>query len=176
MRTKAPFDPNQRAGKNFDVAVYGKYANNPLAGPVFSEVATWPKNNGDVNFGRIEDARVFTLLSVLVPALCQRNSEPFRLFADAIDAMNAGAYPEKRLQFFISVEAARIVGHRKALPIGRSEFKRSVERRSGIITDNGHFYRVCAELGFTFHKDPKRGGRPKTTGGKGFDRLRQKSK
>lgn len=171
MKTKTPFSPKQSTGKNFDVATYGKRAANPLAPLVFSEVAGWPKAQSAVRLGRIEDARIYDLLRVLVPALCQRDPEPFRLFADAIEAVSSAAYPASRLDFFTLLEAASMVRDSKAmvcdskaLPISQSEFKRCVEKRSGLSIDPGQFHRVCRRLGFTCAEDPKRGGRPKTKG------------
>jgi hypothetical protein len=164
MKTKIPFSPKQSTGKNFDVATFGKHAANPLAALVFSEVASWPKAQSTVKLGKIEDARVYDLLRILIPALCQRDPAPFRLFADAIDAVSSAAYPASRLDFFILMEAASMVRDSKALPISQSEFKRRVEKRSGLSIDSGQFHRVYHRLGFTCATDPKRGGRPKTKG------------
>ena len=164
MKTKAPFSPKQSTGKNFDVATWGKHAANPLAPLVFSEVADWPKAQSAVKLGKIEDARVYSLLSVLVPALCQRDPGAFRLFADAIEAVNGAAYPASQVHYHALYEAASIARDSKALPVGQSEFKRRVEKRSGRQIDPGQFHRVCKQLGFRFSKDPKRVGRPKTKG------------
>src|ERR1039457_1500090 len=97
MKTKTPFSTKQSTGKNFDVATWGKHAANPLAPLVFSEAAGWPKEQSAVKLGRIEDARVYSLLRILVPALCQRDPGPFRLFADAIE--NGAAYPASQVHY-----------------------------------------------------------------------------
>jgi len=164
MKTKTPFSPEQSTGKNFDVATWGKHAANPLAPLVFSEVASWPKAQSDVKLGRIEDARVYSLLRILVRALCQRDSGPFILFADAIEAVKCADYPVSKLHYHALYEAASIARDSKALPVGQSEFRRRVEKRSGLKIDPGQFHRVCKQLGFRCLEDPKRGGRPKIRG------------
>ena len=162
MKTKTPFSPKQSTGKNFAVATWGNHAANPLAPLVFSEAAGWPKEQSAVKLGRIEDARVYSLLSILVPALCQRDPGPFRLFADAIEAVNGAAYPASQVHYYALYEAATIARDSKALPVGQSDFKRRVEKRRGRQIDPGQFHRVCKQLGFRFPEDTKRGGRPKT--------------
>jgi hypothetical protein len=164
VKTKTPFSPKQSTGKNFAVATWGKHAANPLAPLVFSKAAGWPKKQSAVKLGRIEDAGVYSLLSILVPALCQRDPGPFRLFADAIEAVNGAAYPASPVHYYAAYEAADMVRDSKALPIGQSEFRRRVEKRSGRQIDPGQFHHVCEQLGFRFPIDPKRGGRPKTKG------------
>jgi hypothetical protein len=164
MKTKTPFSPKQSTGKNFAVATWGKHATNPIAPLVFSKVAGWPKAQSAVKLGTIEDAGVYSLLRILVPALCQRDPGPFRLFADAIEAVNGAAYPASQVPYHALYEAATIVRDSKALPIRQSEFKQRVEKRSGLRIDAGHFSRVCKQLGFRCSEDPKRGGRPKTKG------------
>jgi hypothetical protein len=166
MKTKTPFSPKQSTGKNFAVVTYGKHAANPLAVRVFSTVADWPKKRGEIRqrLRGIEDARVYAVLRILIPALCRRDPGRFRLFADAIEAVNGSAYPASQVHYQALYEAATIAGDSKVLLIAQSEFKRRVEERRGQQIDPGQFHRVCKQLGFQFPKDPKRGGRPKTKG------------
>ena len=171
MRPKTPFSAEQTPGKNFDVATFGKHAANPLAMAVFNEVADRPRGRDAETLIKIvkrgkerEDAqvysRMYSVLRVLVPALCQRDPEPFRLFADAIEAEKAKDYPAHKLDFFLCMEAADIAGDSKDLPVYQSDLHRRVEKRSGLKIDPGRFSRVLKRHGFTCRKDPKRGGHP----------------
>jgi len=125
-----------------------------------------------------------------MPALCNRDSEPFKLFAEAIEAQKSAAVPANRVCFAALHVAAEIAGITPAfnqfgdralsdedpdaaecvLPIGFSEFKTEVEdymrkawNREQEL-NSGTFYRQCGALGIRFTTDTKHGGRPRKAG------------
>jgi hypothetical protein len=107
----------------------------------------------------VNEAHTYDLLHDLVPALCQRDPKVLRLYADAIETMNStAAFP---LHKAILYEAARLARQAKRLPVTPGEFRKLVEKHMGRQVDPGQFHNRCADLGYTFRKDPKHGGRPK---------------
>src|SRR5437660_2357389 len=86
--------------ENLTVALFGKFARDQLARRIFVLVTFW-KGEGVQAARRIEfDAKQkANLLEILVPALDKRDSTPFRLFAEAVDALNSAKFPDKPIHF-----------------------------------------------------------------------------
>ena len=199
MRTKTPFSPQNDLLRNSAIAFFDKLAQDPLAGRVFSYAVNWPqdthsltdrlgnyaavgtykrKRGKPIVLAQIISPAVNSLLDILVPALCQRNPEPFKLFAKAIEAAaptkskDGDGYPVRRLdgypvhswQYVALTLALRISAKSKAgvLPVTETTLRRKVEKLTRNKIDAGYFHHECDEKwGLRFRKDPKSGGRPR---------------
>jgi hypothetical protein len=188
---------------HFTSSLFGKFADTSLARKVMSQVATWPRETKHVTYAAGSFAHVVNskskkhearnhpavewLLDTLVPALCQRDSTPFRLMAEAIDAQNANAFPSKQEAaeilsaayelaglpppFNMLGEARETVGedseispadathHSIRIPITESELRRVVEKRLGYEINPGTFTRQLGRLNIKCKKKPNSGER-----------------
>ena len=219
MSRKKQFMPGKSVEENSAAALFGKFGSDPLARRAFQFAALWPKTEQGLcdalgNYAKVVrttakygkgrrkqlvEARIHpaieAVLEILVPALCKRDPNPFKLFAEAIEANSVAAnVPANRKLHAACAVAARLTGDaplfnefgemqseaalrhelgeppvkaKRNLPVGFSEFMQLAqdfcEKRWQMPKDNWHagtFHRECVALGFSFTKDPSKGGRP----------------
>jgi hypothetical protein len=119
MKTKPNADTERASERAFAEALFVKeFADDPLAQRIMSHVALWPRKVEDLepiakrlrwkasySRGRSrtwDEIRlappVQALLDLLLPALAGRDSRPFRLFAQAIDAAES-QFPDCKLAY-----------------------------------------------------------------------------
>ena len=205
------FEPGKTIQENTAVAIFGKDASNPLAREIFSTAALWPQQENALtdslgNYAQILrrtakcangrrkhfiEARIHpaidAVLDIVVPALCKRDSTPFKLFAEAIEAMKSRSFPELPIAFHVLKLACELTGrdphfndtgepleadalakelknavaspHELIVPSDESKFRREVEKRSKQEIESGNFNRLCRDLKITFAQDPRKGGR-----------------
>jgi hypothetical protein len=202
MKAMRLFSPQNSLLKNASAAFFGALSADPLVWPVFGYAANWPRNLSRLtdhlgNYAAVATYKrkrcskptlraklispaVDAVLDILVPALCQRDPRPFRLFATAIEAAaptksndrngyavrSLDHYPAHPVHYYTLCLAIRISGRSKQghLPISQSVLRRRVEKLSCLKIDPGYFHRVCKSLGLIFRKDPNAGGRPQKSG------------
>ncbi len=218
MSRKKQFSPGNSGEENSATALFGKFGSDPLARRAFRFTALWPKTEREFrdalgNYAKVVrttakyskgrrkqfvEARIHPaieeVLDILVPALCKRDSNPFRIFAEAIEADNCADFPANRKLIAACVVAARLnckapmfnefgelesdaalrkeldespVEPKREVPVGFSEFMRLTQdyckkrwKMSGDSWNPGTFFRDCIAFGFSFTKDPHKGGRP----------------
>jgi len=232
MSRKKQFAPGNGVEGNSAAALFGKFGSDPLARRAFQFAALWPKTEREFcdaleNYVKVVrtkakyskgrrkqfvEARIYPaieeVLDILVPALCKRDSNPFILFAEAIEANDRSDFPANRKLHAACIVAARLTRDAPMLnefgdlesedsphfnefgelesdaalrmelaepplqaklnvPVGFSDFMRCTqgycEKRWKMPRDgwsNGTFYRDCIAFGFSFAKDPHKGGQP----------------
>jgi hypothetical protein len=187
-----------------------KFADDPQAREIMSNVATWPHATTALtdrlgNYARIVrrkarwgkkrvtivEARnhpaVEWLLDIIVPALCTRDSRPFRLLANAVETHKTNAFPASLITLTtcqLALELAGMampfndVGEPNAeyelqrelgtpvvlpeiirVPATESILRRKVEKRLVEEINPGTFTRILGRLGIRCRKDPHSGGR-----------------
>jgi hypothetical protein len=115
MSRKRNFQPDTTIEAKAARALFGDW-NDPRAGKIFSTVALWPKSETSLsdaagNYARVvrwsakrngrrqrfTEAQIHpaidTILDILVPALCNRDETPFKMFTAAIEATNYAGFP-----------------------------------------------------------------------------------
>jgi len=145
-----------REAPAFETALFGKFASDPLGRQIISTVALWPKSERDLsdhlgNYARIvrwtakysggrrkrfTEARIHpaidAVLDILIPALCMRDSTPFKLFADAIEATRYADFPRNRKLYAACHVAARLCGEAPAFnEFGEPEAEAALRRELG---------------------------------------------
>jgi hypothetical protein len=147
--------------------LFGKSAADPLAREIQSNITTWPRATADLtdrlgNFAQVVkwkakrggkkreqiiEARnhpaVDWLLEIIIPALCDRNAQPFRLIADAIEAQASAAFPARRTAFTTWQTACELSGH--AMPFnatGETNAEHELLREFGETVEPPEIIRV----------------------------------
>lgn len=132
MSRKKQFPPGSSIEENSASALFGKFGSDPLARRAFQFAALWPKTELEFhdalgNYAKVVrttakyskgrrkqfvEARIHPaieeVLDILVPALCKRDSNPFRIFAEAIEANDCADFPANRKLHAACVVAARL--------------------------------------------------------------------
>jgi hypothetical protein len=189
-------------GKKFDA--------DRLAQKVISQIVTWPRTKSVLtdrlgNYAqvvrwktrqgkkrKIIEARnhpaVDWLLELIIPALCARDSRPFQLIADAIEAHKTNAFPANQIwstTYNVARELAGLatpfneVGEPNAedeiqrelglpvnelpeiicVPVTESVLRRKVEKRFGFEINPGTFTRILKSCSIRCHQEANSGGR-----------------
>ena len=203
---------NTKKTSDRSALLFGKSAADPLACDIISNIATWPKRTAELTDRRGSFAQVVKwkarrgekkretiiearnhpavdwLLEIIIPALCARDSKPFRLIADAVETHKNNAFPANQIALTtcqLAVELAGLampynaVGERLVnndgqqediqlpniirVPVTESELLRQVNKRLGWSEQDGEnpgsFTRILKRLGIQCRKKSNSGGR-----------------
>jgi hypothetical protein len=186
-----PTFENEKAQKEFgEYSVATKFTKSHWIGN-YAKVLRWTAKRADGRRHHFTETRIHpaieAVLDILVPALCRRDSTPFKFFVEAIEAMKDCNFPDLPVALHALNLACELTGRAPhfndtgepleadelakelnsaiaspvelIVPSGESKFRREVEKRSKQQIEAGNFNRLCRDLKITFAKDPRKGGR-----------------
>jgi len=191
VKTKTPFSPQNSLLRNAAIAFFDKLAKDPLTGRVFGYAVNWPRDTRALtdrlgNYAAIGTWKrkrrkpvvrayiispaVDAVLDILVPALCQRNPEPFRLFARQIEggaptkSTDSGGYPVRRLDRYPvhPVQYLALSLAYKSQAEARPESCRLRKPHSAAGWNGSTAKRLILDTSITLHQDSSGSGFAKT--------------
>lgn len=202
MSRPTDFPATNTVKQNAARAIFGKDADDQQRW-IFQIVALWPKSVKEFG-GRYADAKgrihpaIEALLDILVPALCQRDDTPFKMFAEstallahpmAFHALNLACELTGYAPPFNKwgMESLTEIVHRSTanplstaavsyypesfcVPRTETAFLEEVKTRSGLEISGGYFNGLCRKLKITFTGNPAKGGRKSKQGKRIFQK------